>query len=325
MKELNLIVQDIRNTKSFVLNLKSKFTMIMGQSASGKSTLISTIREWPNWHNRYNNVLIFDDSSPIDIMQAAASLDDSYVLLIDEDGIKTLRRRNKCKKLNKLRCHVVIACRDPLYDLMYSHIDVYKLECFDNSYKLVRAFPDYMTWIDDTAYFTEDSGSGFQYYNSHFSNVKPAVDNTTFTDCIGTGTVIADGALMGPQVTDWYNRRLNYKLFLPLSFEWLVLRKLNSEYNTNWYNLYNTQFSSIERFFTNELYKLRPDYDKSKCPDDILEMDLLSDFMEDGGGSDIWRLYCTKYNIQNEEAERARLTTVYGTSDFEDMLKQDFL
>ncbi|MCM1234110.1 MAG: hypothetical protein NC489_28745, partial [Ruminococcus flavefaciens] len=76
-----------------------------------------------------------------------------------------------------------------------------------------------------------------------------------------------------------------------------------------------------ERFFTNIMHnRLCDDYDKSECPQEVLDTDLLCDFREQS----VFDRYCEKYKIQTREIERERLVMIYGTQDFDKYLQEDF-
>ncbi|MCM1218440.1 MAG: hypothetical protein NC548_28465, partial [Lachnospiraceae bacterium] len=177
---------------------------------------------------------------------------------------------------------------------------------------------------DDIRYFTEDTNSGSQYYSKHLKgSVTPAKDNIHYTDCIGKGTIIADGAILGPQCQQWNSKGIDVDLFAPVSFEYLIERYYDSYYKGYYLDRVPLQLKSLERYFTACVERRFPGYDKSKCPDEVMVIDLLADFRANKESS-IFDDYCAKFGITDKEDERNRLCSVYGTTDFEKYIKDDF-
>ena len=87
---------------------------------------------------------------------------------------------------------------------------------------LERKYDNY-DYIPDTPSFIEDSKSGYEYFKRFFPGIRTTYgkDNIINNASLDS-TVIADGASIGPVFPLLLSK---YKLFLPESFEWLLLRK----------------------------------------------------------------------------------------------------
>lgn len=118
---------------------------------------------------------------------------------------------------------------------------------------------------------TEDSKAGFQFFKALGKECIPAGGKSNVSACMmkeneAITLVIADGAAFGPEVEEVLalsKRYPNYSLYLPESFEWILLKAnlLEEEFvmdillNPSDY-IESKEFFSWERFFTNCLTEL---------------------------------------------------------------------
>ena len=132
---------------------------------------------------------------------------------------------------------------------------------------------------------TEDSKSGYRFFENYFSEYgincvsaasKAKIYNELITRQYETVLVIADGAAFGPEIQRVISLRKakNIILFLPESFEWVILRSgivKDTEIKTILEKPYDYiesgKYFSWERFFTAVLTEKTKDtyleYDKS--------------------------------------------------------------
>lgn len=309
---------------SFHLELFSKFTVLTGDSATGKTTLLERSNEFPGQSTTYPDFRHIRATDNVDVIDTVLnSCNPNTVLFIDEGTIPTLRKCGRLRKLNSLNTFIIIASRAPLFDLMYSYTDVYVLT--DTiPIRNMRLFPDYLRLERDSVYYTEDAVSGYQYYSKWLEgSVQHAKDTTHFSDCT-SGTIIADGAVLGPQIMRWASDGCIPKLFAPISFEYLICKHFRGTQISEILESVDLTWKSLERFFTSYVRNnLFPGYDKSECPQEVLDADLLTNFR----GSitdDVFNRYCEHFSIVDRESEIIRLTQLYGTADFYDKLVDDF-
>lgn len=321
-KHIEFVLRDV----NYSFDISSKFTIIAGDSASGKTTLLHNMFAQPRWESNYPyfDVIRADDTLRA-IDGTLNSVGPDRVLFIDEDGLRTLRRYKRQFRLNKLNTHIIIASRDPIFELMFSYTDVFELFTVNNCTQLKRHIKDYLRLEEASKYYTEDSASGYSYYTKWLpGSVHHAVDTVHFTDC-SDGIIIADGAVLGPQLMHWKSLGVDPDLFAPVSFEYLIVRYFRSEFKENYLDKIDLTWKSLERFFTSYVRNnLFHDYDKSVCPQEVLKSDLLVDFREVQNRDAIFDRYCKRFGITDMCSELERLTQLYGTSEFEDKLANDF-
>ena len=290
-----IIVQN--NRLHYELEIKRNITIIQGDSATGKTTLIDMIRQAFN----------FGISSGIEvacdvpcrtlegqdwklILQSLSG----NILFIDEENafIKTEEFASAIKRSDN---YFVLVTRENLYNLPYSVKEIYGLHSsgkYQNSKKVyqqmyhiysnVEALP-----VKPDKFITEDSNAGFEFFQSIsaekglkcesaggksnlFSLIKSVGEEET--------CVVADGAAIGAEMSRLYKQTLhkkNIKLYLPESFEWLILksglvdgRKVQTILEVPENYIESSEYFSWERYFTKLLTDMTMDsylkYSKNK-------------------------------------------------------------
>lgn len=97
---------------SFTLELKRKYTILRGDSGTGKSTFANYIEQY----NRYGNSSGVDVDCDVDVIHLLRDEDfnlENKIIVIDE-GDLVLRRGDVTKLFEKSSCYFIVITRRPL-------------------------------------------------------------------------------------------------------------------------------------------------------------------------------------------------------------------
>ena len=292
------------NRVQYKFTLRRNLTILRGDSATGKTTLIDLIAQYAR-DGENSGVFLQCDKPCIvltsDLWQIRLSMTKDSIVFIDEDNafVTTQEFAELVKKSDN---YYVIAMREALPQLPYSVEEIYTLKNNGRKksgrYKQIKRMYTFFYHIYQKELSTnmiakpdvvivEDSNSGYQFFKSVFeeqgircisangkSNICAEIAQTPVGCAI---LVIADGAAFGPEmekILAQHGRR-NIALFLPESFEWLILSselfnhgetkqmlKAPSTY------IESSRYFSWERFFTSFLVEQTKDsylqYNKAK-------------------------------------------------------------
>lgn len=274
-----VIVQNKRIRYDF--EIKRNITIIRGDSATGKTTLVDMVREY--FENGSSSAIILDCDKQCTVLagrtwKAQLSMMYDSIVFIDE-GNDFVTSREFASAIQKTDNYYVIVTREGLSALPYSIDEIYGIRnsgkygtlkrTYNEFYNLYQ-LADYRQATRPVKLVTEDSNSGFQFFQSVCkktgsiacisahgkSNIFNAVINSSGEDTL----VIADGAAFGSEMDKLMQVVKSYpniKLYLPESFEWLVLKSgLLPDGNTSkflehpWEQIESSEYFSWERYFT---------------------------------------------------------------------------
>lgn len=272
-------------------------TILRGDSATGKTTLIDMIAAYQE-NGEASGVTVISKKQCTVLTgirwQENLSLIHDSIVFIDE-GDKFVASEDFAKAIKNTDNYYVIATRTPLFNLPYSVKEIYGIinvsgnrfqgtkRLYAEFYPLCRVDTDISLKPD--LVITEDSKSGYRFFENYFSEYgincvsaasKAKIYNELITRQYETVLVIADGAAFGPEIQRVLSLRKakNIVLFLPESFEWVILRSgivKDKEIKTILEKPYDYiesgKYFSWERFFTAVLTEKTKDtyleYDKS--------------------------------------------------------------
>lgn len=299
-----VIIQN--NRVQFKLTINRNLTIIQGDSATGKTTLLDMVAS----HEELGPQSGVTVSCKVpcktitgkywrrDLQEISNS-----IVFIDE-GNTFVRTEEFAHGAKHSSNYYVIVARESLHQLPYSVDEIYGLK---NTNRATTKYPVYSRIYTstyriygDTEFrgerpelaIVEDTNSGYEFFSllCKKSNVRciSAGGKSNICNCIMDAPendilVIADGAAFGPEIAEAtaLQRRKNIKLYLPESFEWLVLKSglFNSKHvkdmllNPAEY-VESSEFFSWEKFFTAELVECSRDthfrYDKSRLNEEYL-------------------------------------------------------
>lgn len=233
-------------TVHYFLTVQRNITVLQGDSASGKSELIRLLTEYNRGRASSGITLLCDKECVVltsdDWEYRMKGMRDRIVFI--DEGNPFVRSKAFARALIGSDNYFVIIYRDNLFELPYSINEIYGLRessaskyrnaehVYNEMYHLYTAYPN--AEISVKKILTEDSGSGFQFYESIFPHkVFSAEGKGNVLSCIqslsasGEGVVaIVDGAAFGPEMSqlhEWLKWHPGNAIFAPESFEYLIL------------------------------------------------------------------------------------------------------
>lgn len=273
---------------SFKLEIRRKYTIIRGDSATGKSTLAEYISMY-NTQGTDSGVYLTCD---IPVKRFAGIKDlESYensIIVIDEGDI-ILKMRNAADLFMNSNCYFIIITRQKLGYLPYSLLEIYEMvgrmvsSSFTES-TLCNRYKDLPMNIKPDLVLTEDEGTGYDFFNRVLpiqcehadgnSNIVGSLEKYYLQyKCI---FVICDGAAIGSEIgeimefTHLVSSHCEIYVYTPESFEWLLLKGLfgsNKEIQEKLDNTYDysdtSLYESWEQYYTDLLIETGKKYKKA--------------------------------------------------------------
>ena len=274
---------------SFTLELERNITILSGDSATGKTTLIEMLRDFEE-SGRSSGVTVHC-KRPCRVLTNADweyrlnGIRDSIVFL--DEGNAFVKSEAFARAIQNSSNYYVIVTRESLHQLPYSVNAILKLKTTGRRGKTyVRAYPQYDHLADPVGEIsriqeivTEDSNAGHEMFDhiaaeNHISCISAQGKSNVFSQLANRTAdrvlVIADGAAFGSELEKIYRlmeaQPNKITLYLPESFEWLVLRSgiLGSqtpkeilEHPSD--NIESSLYFSWEQYFTDLLIQLTHD------------------------------------------------------------------
>lgn len=291
------------NRLHYEFEIKRNITIIQGDSATGKTTLINMLRQAENLGESSGIDVISD--VPCRILEGnnwKIILENSSgnIFFIDEEN-SFINTEEFASMIRESDNYFVLITRENLYNLPYSVDEIYGLhesgkyndtrkvyQQMYHIYSIEEKFP-----IEPEKIIVEDSNSGYEFFKkiSAEKNIaclsaggKSNIFSLIKRQSAGEICVVADGAAIGPEMNRLYKETLkkkNIHLYLPESFEWLILSsglisdkdiKTMLEEPENYID--STEYFSWERFFTKLLVTRTEEtylkYSKSKLNSNYL-------------------------------------------------------
>ena len=232
---------------SFTLELERNITILSGDSATGKTTLIEMLRDFEE-SGRSSGVTVHC-KRPCRVLTNADweyrlnGIRDSIVFL--DEGNSFVKSEAFAKAIQNSSNYYVIVTRESLHQLPYSVNAILKLKTTGRRGKTyVRAYPQHDHLADPVGEIsriqeivTEDSNAGYEMFDhiateNHISCISARGKSNVFSQLANRVSdrvlVIADGAAFGSELEKIYQlmeaQPNKITLYLPESFEWLVLR-----------------------------------------------------------------------------------------------------
>ena len=316
MKGMHHIV--IQNKRiRFAFSIKRNITIIRGDSATGKTTLFSMIEEYGNL-GKDSGVQIQCDKACVALsgkywQETLENVHDSIVF-VDEDS-RFLKTKDFAKRIRNSNNYYVLITRENLPALPYSVEEIYGIHCsgrYMNTRQIYNLF--YKIYSETNpgkllvkSLITEDSQAGFTFFSQVSktrgiccesaggkSNILGILQEKLLDKEQKETLVIADGAAFGPEmahISQLLRENVNIKLYLPESFEWLLLyadilnkpfirKRLEEAENY----IESEKYFSWERYFADLLMEETKDspypYDKSNLKDFYLQDKVVQKVLE---------------------------------------------
>ena len=269
--------------------IRRNITIIQGNSATGKTTLVDMIREAVNNPSGASVDLICDKKCFVldgTLWKEQLTAVSNSIVFIDE-GNEFIKTIEFSKFIQNTDNYYVIVTRESLPTLPYSVEEIYGIKSSGKYGKLEQKFNEfyriygsdiYKESIHPDTVLTEDSNSGYQFFKSicddtHIkceslngkSNIFQYLNSHDNENIL----VIVDGAAFGSEmhrVTELIRDKKRVAIYLPESFEWLVLLSgvvknsmINSILDRPADYIESKEYFSWERFFTAILIDMTKD------------------------------------------------------------------
>lgn len=240
----HIVVQN--NRLRYELTVRRNITIIRGDSATGKTTLINLIGQ----------AAALGENSGVDVIcerpcRTLGGNDWNLILPNIHGQIIFLDEENQFLKSHEFAAAVkasdnyfVIITREDLPNLPYSVEEIYGIHTSGKYHDLRRTYNEMYQIYSTESFFekvkpdtvvVEDSNSGFEFFRAvcseHNINCLSAKGKSNLKRSVAKNKeqllIVADGAAIGSEMNELYQlMRTNphMKCYLPESFEWLILK-----------------------------------------------------------------------------------------------------
>ncbi len=287
----------------YEFTIRRNITVILGDSATGKTTLVEFLNMYAR-RGTGSGVRVQSDvpcvvftAMPGLWKQSLEAITQS-IIFIDE-GQPFIFSKEFAESAQASDNYYVLITRRPLYEIPYSTKEIYGFRTTGKYHFPEKVYQEfYPIYEDDTVPFdnagtvllVEDSGIGFDFFRRNLPNIQciSADGNSKIAarlNDLNTSSntlVFADGAAFDAYIENIITLRelhRNIGLYLPESFEWLILKSgvINSAEISDILKhpedyIDSSVYFSWERYFTELLEKETADdelkkYNKSKISD----------------------------------------------------------
>ena len=303
----------------FTIELERNITILRGDSATGKTTLVEMLSAYENYGRKSGITIVCDKTCRVlsGALWEAQLKDIQDAIVFVDEGSTFVSSLDFARAIQKTDNYYVLVTREDLSTLPYSVNAILELKKTTSRFKRTynKAYPIYDSLSASDVelgsvekLLTEDANSGYQLFTKIGEKYgivcipaagKDNIKQKIFPMKSEKVLVIADGAAFGPQMNDIYRLMqedsTKFSLYLPESLEWLLLKAdlLGQpdvleilEHPADF--IESSEFFSWERFFTNLLEQRTKDisymrYDKAKLPEFYLQEENLEKIIAEMG------------------------------------------
>ena len=287
----------------YEFTIHRNITVILGDSATGKTTLVEFLNMYAQ-RGTGSGVSVQSDV-PCVVFTAISghwkiSLGEirSSIVFIDE-GQSFIFSKDFAEVAQASDNYYVLITRQPLHNIPYSTKEIYGIRTSGKYHFPEKVYQEFYPIYDDdwdqfknkgTVLLIEDSGAGFDFFCKNLPHIQcisaggnsKIANRLSNMDITSNTLVLADGSAFGAYIENVISiksLRKNIGLYLPESFEWLILKSgvINSSNVSDILAhpedyIDSSVYFSWERFFTELIEKETADnkqlrYTKSKLND----------------------------------------------------------
>ena len=236
--------------------LDSKFTILQGDSATGKRTVLEAIRYYKSREDSKYSKLFEKCNIPefvnnkLSKQYLRESCDENTVLLFDEDTISRIYNVKVFEQLNHLKCYCIIIYRPPVMHIHVSYKDYKKMVSIDGVNKLVPLYHNFDTFVPADRYVIEDEKSAYLYFKTRLLNLESSKGKEKLYEVsadLNDVTIIADGAAISAEFPELFLQ--GHKMFLPDSFEALIIKYFRPDVYDSKFEDCPVSEQNYERYF----------------------------------------------------------------------------
>lgn len=273
-----IVVQNAKVRYDF--EVRRNITVIKGDSATGKTTLVEMIREY--YEDGEESGISLSCEKECAVLQGRdweSSLENKKdcIIFIDE-GNRFVHSREFARAIQKTDNYYVIVTREGLVNLPYSAEEIYGIRESGKYASVKQVYHELYHLYGETnnkqivpsKIIVEDSNSGYEFFyglseNKEYTVTTANGKSNIFSEILKSSReemvlIIADGAAFGSEmdrIMKLINDMQNVILYLPESFEWLILksgivddREVRNVLNAPQDYIECETYFSWERFFT---------------------------------------------------------------------------
>lgn len=233
----------------FHFDLLRNITVIRGDSATGKTTLIGLLSDYEAFGKQSGVTVTCDKPCRVltgtDWQVRLDNIKDSIVFI--DEGNKFIKSEDFARAVRNSDNYYVLITRENLYNIPYSVEEIYEMRPYRHSMKFSKVYNGTRKFYsnipiqnrsiaDAETLITEDSNSGYEFF-LHVANEKgiccisahgKSKIFSTLANINRKVIVVADGAAFGSEIDRIYKLQTTtpgkITLYLPESFEWLILK-----------------------------------------------------------------------------------------------------
>lgn len=261
------------NRVEYNLELRRKFTFIVGDSGTGKTRLANLITR-AGTNNRVSlmtKVRIIVPTQKEELYDSLRNKTEAVIYVIDEALCGVLNNKEFARLAETAEGYFVMITRSKFECIPYSVREVYELVSKNTGRKTYYSLSHVYNWKNDMSVdadfiLTEDSKSGYYFYKETCTGVVESANGNSnipskVEEAISRGYkhvfIVADGAAFGSQIHKYFELCSTYpydiRLFCPESFEYLILKSGIFSFNMD--KIINTQnYADSRKFFSWERY-----------------------------------------------------------------------
>ena len=231
----------------YEMDFRRNITVIKGDSATGKTTLVDMINEYNL--NGTDTGIELSCTCPCRVIAGStwkeqlAGISGSLVFI--DEGNRFVSSVDFAHAIRETDNYYVLVTRESLYALPYSVTEIYGIHSAGKYaypepvyHEMFRIYGDYDLLKEKSPgrLIAEDSNAGYEFFSALLKNkgivcesangagnIYEMIQKAELNDHI---TVVADGAAFGANMEKVYQvliRKPGIQLYLPESFEWLIL------------------------------------------------------------------------------------------------------
>ena len=289
------------NVLQYQFEIRRNITIIKGDSATGKTTLIDMIREY--YENGEQSGITLQCQKTCVVLEGRQwkvlleNIHDSIVFI--DEGNQFIATDEFSSALKQSDNYYVIVTREGLPNLPYSVEEIYGIKTAGKYGTLQQTYQEFYRIYGDVKntisfhpdiILVEDSNAGYEFFefvaeDKHWTTISAGGKSNICKMIKGYEDkkilIIADGAAFGPEM-DTVMKKINLSngmaIYLPESFEWLILKSdvirdkdIAEVLDHPSDFIESKEYMSWERFFTALLVDKAKDtylrYSKSKLND----------------------------------------------------------